>query len=343
MSWSPSPVLVSTLRILGKGTIRYYVFGSQSPTALQLIYLHGAPSSGQEPFCLQAAATDLGIRIVSLDRPGWGESSSDPSLTFESFAKDYVGALANHLGISRFVVVGISGGSRFALAVGRYLPQRVPLVVQIGTTGPDHGPWFSAWYRVKSGFAGRFGESVCKGLLSMDRAIMRVRLLALGGDVDTQGALKWFPVMDKDGTLHPPADPSGPPSKFGGVRAYLLSWMFSKPDMDAFRSQPHFANIFFEIAGIKSGLQGVWMDGLLQASSRAQFNVRDMRGSGVKILVLHGADDVNCPAWGAEKFKEVVDHEDLDLRIIAGEGHVSLPLRRPMDTLQIIKNLADTS
>ncbi|MEV2278747.1 alpha/beta hydrolase [Nocardiopsis sp. NPDC049922] len=61
------------------------------------------------------AAEALGVRLVSVDRPGLGESSPAPGRTFADFADD-VADLARRRGLGRPPVVGNSQGAPFALA-----------------------------------------------------------------------------------------------------------------------------------------------------------------------------------------------------------------------------------
>ncbi len=56
------------------------------------------------------AARDLGIRIVSPDRPGIGGSSLQPNRQLSHWLP-VVRQLVDHLGIGEFRVLGISGGA----------------------------------------------------------------------------------------------------------------------------------------------------------------------------------------------------------------------------------------
>ncbi|MFD1828167.1 MULTISPECIES: alpha/beta fold hydrolase [Streptomyces] len=61
------------------------------------------------------AAGRLGVRLVSLDRPGLGASTPAPGRTFAGFAED-VRVLAARRGLGRPAMVGNSQGAPFALA-----------------------------------------------------------------------------------------------------------------------------------------------------------------------------------------------------------------------------------
>ena len=99
---------------------------------------HGTPSSRLDFAPSDAAARELGLWIIAPDRPGHGDSSPAPGRTLLSWADD-VAALADHLGIDRFAVLGFSGGGPYALACAAALGDRVTAVVGASAAGPvDH-------------------------------------------------------------------------------------------------------------------------------------------------------------------------------------------------------------
>lgn len=68
---------------------------------------------------------DFGVRLVTFDLPGFGESDPHPSRNLNSSALDML-HLANAVGVSdKFWVVGYSSGSMHAWAALRYIPDRV--------------------------------------------------------------------------------------------------------------------------------------------------------------------------------------------------------------------------
>ena len=107
-----------------------------------VVYLHGAPGSRLDVSSIEAASRDEGVRVVALDRPGYGTSSPHPRRTMDQFPRD-VAALADHLGVERFAVVGLSSGGPYAVACAALLPDRVlGCGVLSGVT--DMG-WSPAW------------------------------------------------------------------------------------------------------------------------------------------------------------------------------------------------------
>jgi pimeloyl-ACP methyl ester carboxylesterase len=80
-----------------------------------------------------------GIRLVSADRPGFGLSDRQPARTLLDWPGD-MAALADHLGIDRFAVLGASGGGAYALACARLLPSRLTAAVVVSGMGPLDRP-----------------------------------------------------------------------------------------------------------------------------------------------------------------------------------------------------------
>jgi pimeloyl-ACP methyl ester carboxylesterase len=66
----------------------------------------------------------MGVRLISFDRPGYGESDRLISRNVADVAAD-VAAIADHLRLRRFGVIGRSGGGPHALACAALLPDRV--------------------------------------------------------------------------------------------------------------------------------------------------------------------------------------------------------------------------
>lgn len=104
------------------------------PAGAPVIYLHGAGGCRLEGQAFDKAARDLGVRVVGLDRPG--RSLRIPPTASPTAYAEEVAAVADHLGIGRFLVSGQSNGGMFASAVGSALGERVTAVVPINPTVP---------------------------------------------------------------------------------------------------------------------------------------------------------------------------------------------------------------
>lgn len=104
------------------------------PAGAPVVYLHGAGSCRLEAQAFDKAARDQGIRVVALDRPA--RSVPVPPAASPTAYAEEVAAVADHLGIGRFLVSGQSNGGMFASAVGSVLGERVTAVVPINPTVP---------------------------------------------------------------------------------------------------------------------------------------------------------------------------------------------------------------
>jgi pimeloyl-ACP methyl ester carboxylesterase len=76
-----------------------------------------------------------GVRLVLVDRPGYGLSDFQPGRTLLDWPGD-VAQLADALGLERFAVYGMSGGGPHAAACGYALPERVSTLGLVSTPGP---------------------------------------------------------------------------------------------------------------------------------------------------------------------------------------------------------------
>ena len=102
-----------------------------------VMLLHGTPSSrcGWYVFGSTALAGKLGLRIIAPDRPGLGLSSYQPRRRIIDWPADAV-ALADHLGIERFAVLGYSGGGPYAAACALQISERLTAAGIVGGAGP---------------------------------------------------------------------------------------------------------------------------------------------------------------------------------------------------------------
>jgi pimeloyl-ACP methyl ester carboxylesterase len=96
--------------------------------ATPVLWCHGGPGSRLEPAAMAPAAAAAGLRIVGIDRPGYGLSTPRPGRTIAEWVPDGL-AVADHLGIDRFVAIGVSTGGAYALALAALAPLRVIGVV----------------------------------------------------------------------------------------------------------------------------------------------------------------------------------------------------------------------
>lgn len=113
-----------------------------------VIYLHGSPSSRLDVDFMHLRSDRRGVRLVGVDRPGFGLSTPMP-FTFASVAAD-VAFVADALDASRFAVFGQSSGAGYALATAAEISDRVTAVAEAGGGMPYH-PRSAQWERLSDG------------------------------------------------------------------------------------------------------------------------------------------------------------------------------------------------
>lgn len=66
----------------------------------------------------------LGLRIISVERNGFGESPLDPTRGYADYATEVL-AVLDHLGVDDFAIVAISGGGAYAAHLAAAAPDRI--------------------------------------------------------------------------------------------------------------------------------------------------------------------------------------------------------------------------
>ncbi len=82
---------------------------------------------------------DAGIRLICPDRPGYGLSTFQPRRRLIDWPRD-VFELADHLGIDRFAVMGVSGGGPHAAVCAALAGERVTSAAIVSGVGPLADP-----------------------------------------------------------------------------------------------------------------------------------------------------------------------------------------------------------
>jgi pimeloyl-ACP methyl ester carboxylesterase len=110
----------------------WHEFGD--PDGSPVIYTAGTPMSGLGGASYDQAARTAGLRWISPDKPGYGGSDYQRKRRLIGWGDD-LAALAGHLGLDRFALVGESGGGPYALAAALRLADRVRVVALIASAG----------------------------------------------------------------------------------------------------------------------------------------------------------------------------------------------------------------
>jgi pimeloyl-ACP methyl ester carboxylesterase len=94
------------------------------PGGAAVFAFHGSPGLGMDFSIYDDTASQGGVRLIAVDRPGYGRSTYQPRRRLSQWPAD-ISQLADHLRIERFSVIGHSCGGPHALACARFLPKRV--------------------------------------------------------------------------------------------------------------------------------------------------------------------------------------------------------------------------
>ncbi|KAJ3675100.1 hypothetical protein LUZ60_004142 [Juncus effusus] len=138
------PVTSTRIKLKDGRYIAYKEWGIPKENAkYKIVFLHGfgtcrfdIPSFSQEVF------EELGVYLVSYDRPGYGESDLDPKRSVKKIATD-LEELADNLNLgSKFHVIGYSLGGASTWSVVKHIPHRL-----LGVTflAPVSNYWWSGF------------------------------------------------------------------------------------------------------------------------------------------------------------------------------------------------------
>ena len=116
--------------------IQLAILGARDFTNV-VFYSHGFPASRLEASIAHGAAREMGITVIALDRPGFGGSDWYSNRQFKDWAND-VALAADHLGVQRFGILGVSGGTPTAVAAAGSLGSRVTALAIVSGVGPIH-------------------------------------------------------------------------------------------------------------------------------------------------------------------------------------------------------------
>ncbi|XWS59502.1 hypothetical protein CRYUN_Cryun08bG0127500 [Craigia yunnanensis] len=124
------PVTAPRIRLKDKRYLAYKEHGVPRDVAKnKIFYVHGFNSGRLNAHVATTLSLEfieeLGVYIVSFDRPGYGESDPNPKQTVKSMALD-IEELADQLGLGfKFYVIGYSMGGQVIWSCLKYIPKRL--------------------------------------------------------------------------------------------------------------------------------------------------------------------------------------------------------------------------
>lgn len=131
------PKLEGNIAVGDDRQIGFAEFGD--PQGRAVFWLHGTPGARRQiPMEARVYAEKRQIRLIGIDRPGIGSSTSHQYDTVFAFADD-LRTIADTLGIDKMEVIGLSGGGPYTLACAAAMPDRVVAAGVIGGVAPTTG------------------------------------------------------------------------------------------------------------------------------------------------------------------------------------------------------------
>jgi pimeloyl-ACP methyl ester carboxylesterase len=225
-----------------------------------------------------------GVRLILVDRPGYGLSDHQPERTLLDWPRD-IAQLADGLGIDRFAVFGMSGGGPHAAACAYALGDRVSALGLVSSPAP-------VWDRPELLFSAPAHRRPLIELARCDPGVVARRLLE-----DCRAELERMAVDSRNG-------------KGGGPEADQA--VMADPEIRA-----RFDAATRETVG--RGPEGYARDLFLLYVAPWGFRPEELA---VPTQVWHGVADEAVSPRIAEFFAETIPHSRLHL--IPGAGHLLL-------------------
>ncbi len=126
----------ATLRLADGRRVGYRIYGAAD--GAPVLALHGTPGAHSKFAMAGVAASTLGLRLIAIDRWGYGATDAPANPSLAGFGRD-MALVADALAVEKFSVIGISGGGPYAAAVAAILPGRVTAAALVSPVGPIVG------------------------------------------------------------------------------------------------------------------------------------------------------------------------------------------------------------
>jgi len=119
---------------LSTGDVGYQIFGEQS-FQHTIVYCHGFPGSRVEAGVAHKSAKKRGLTILSVDRPGIGHSAPRSQWKLADWPMLFV-ELLDHFQVKKAGLLGLSGGTPYALIASAMCADRVNQTVIVSGVSP---------------------------------------------------------------------------------------------------------------------------------------------------------------------------------------------------------------
>ncbi|KAF2500402.1 alpha/beta-hydrolase [Lophium mytilinum] len=294
---------VQNFTLMDSRTLAYARYGASSDSNTPpVFYFNGTPGSHLECQLLNKSALNLGIPLIATDRPGFGSSSWQEKRTLLQWPQDIL-ELADHLGIDRFGVLGLSGGGPYVLACLHELPRERLITATVisgmypltfGTTGMMWQTRMLFWL---AGISTWIAEKMID--LSMGRMLRNTDTQKLIKQIEGQAATLPQPKADKECMKEILEDD-------------ILSGAYIGSMKEALRTSSKGAAWEFWLLGSDWG-----------------FKVENLDAS--RLTIWHGGLDVNVPVGMPDKAVELLPN--VEYKRLDSDGHLSLIVRHNNEIL----------
>jgi pimeloyl-ACP methyl ester carboxylesterase len=229
------------------------------PKGVSLIAFHGTPGGRISWWEDPTIYARHGLRRLTFDRPGYGESTRLPGRGVADVVPDVV-AIADALGVDRFAITGGSGGGPHVLACAALLPDRVircQAAVSIAPYGMEGLDWLAG--------------------------------MTEGNVIEFRAALAGEPAMrvvaDREARITVERLTAG--------RADFMSDAYEMSDADVAQMEKHRVRIAAHVLNaLAPGVDG-WVDDMIAFTQPWGFEVGDIA---VPVYLQYGRDDNLVPA-----------------------------------------------
>lgn len=171
------------------GSLRVRQWGPDDASAV--VFHHGTPSTGAAIPGGWDAPGELGIRVISYDRPGYGGSTARAGYAIAD-GVEWARRAADAFGVDMFATMGTSGGGPFAAATAALAPDRVTRLCVCVGIGPAQEPGFNA----RAGMLAATVEEI--DAASGGEAELRAFIDRLGrGEGDLSAWMSQLPARDR--------------------------------------------------------------------------------------------------------------------------------------------------
>ena len=275
------------------GVIAFEEYGDAN--GVPVIFCHGWPSSRTMARLTDEPARELGIRIISPDRPGISGSSLQLDRKLTDWPR-FLERIVDHLGIREFRMLAISGGAPYAYATAVAMPERVRAIAIVG------------------GAPSLAELSDTQALLPLYRWMLTLYRTR------PQLLRRLFYLARPVLSLRPPVR----------LRPLLLKMLLLRPcDAESLRDAAAFEAIFeSQRRAWRTSAEGVMADAQIYAQPWG-FAIEDVR---VPVRLWHGKQDRAFSFHLAEELAKRLP--DCKARFVDDAGHYSLPIRHMREILE---------